>query len=170
MGKDKKFQQAANRHGRAAVASMRDDLDALEHAQECDGTNENGKPCKRGSETRSFKLKDGTKGKQNKHQNPDAWHDEERAREAIEQGHYGIELRGGWYAPGGRDEDGAQEYCVTLGGGGPAMRIVGELEDGSPSTARYQFQDWFKPWTDAELSEKESAILLQWVGHLYFED
>lgn len=50
------------------------------------------------------------------------------------------------------------------------MRIVGELQNGTPSTASYQFQNWFKPWTDAQLSREDAATLLEWVGHLYFDE
>jgi hypothetical protein len=166
---ERNFQKAADRHGRSAVESMRDDLAALAHARECLGTLPNGKPCKRGSETRTVKLSNGRTIQQMKHNNPEAWHDEEAARDAITNGHYGTEVRDGWHTPGDRSGTEAEEYRVTLGGGGPAMRITGELQNGEPTTAQYEFQDWFKPWTPAKLSSKDEATLLEWVSQLYWE-
>lgn len=147
---------------------MRDQLDALEHAQECDGTTENGKPCKRGQETRTVKLRDGRKIKQNKHDSPDAWHNEDEANTAIREAQYGIRIKTGWYTPGEKDSAEAEEFEIILGGGGPASRVVGELTDGGPDSARYEFQDWFKPWTAADLTCDERETLLAWCRVHYF--
>ena len=168
MENEKDFQTRTNESAHAAIASMRDDIDALEHARECNGKTANGRTCKRGSETRTFTV-EGRKIKQLLHSSPEAWHDEDIAREQIEQGHYGVTVRSGWTNPG--EPLDAEEYCVTLGSGGPASRITGDLDRGSPTTANYEFQDWFKPWTPAnDLSQDEEATLLDWVGHLYFGD
>lgn len=164
--KEEDFQTITNRHAASAIESMRDDLDAMKHAQECDGETESGKPCKRGSETKTVTA-NGKKYKQNLHSNPDAWHDEERARQAIEEGHYGVQVRGGWRDPGETDNE-AEEYYVTLGGGGPASRITGELDRGQPTNARYEFQDWGKPWTEAITTPEQEETMLEWVGYLYF--
>jgi hypothetical protein len=165
---EKDFQTRTNEYAARCIESMKDDLDALHHARECDGKLANGKPCKRGSETKKYKTSDGKTGQQCIHENPEAWHDEDRAREAIEEGHYGIQIRSEWHNPGenGADRDG--EYKVTLGGGGPASQIVGELQDGEPYTAIFQFQDLFKPWTDAQTTSDQDDIMLEWVQQLYF--
>lgn len=165
---ERDFQKTANRHGASAIASMRDDLDALHHAEECNGTAANGKPCKRGSEVKRGKLKDGTKYTQHRHSNPEAWHDEDSALTAIKEGHYGIQVRGDWHNVGEQDMEDAVEYIITLGGGGPASRIIGELDRGQPTSAAYEFQDWFKPWTKAETTNEQDETLLEWVSVLYF--
>jgi hypothetical protein len=165
--KARDLQKAANRHASSAIASMRDDLDALHHAEECNGTAANGKPCKRGSEVKRGKLKDGTKYTQDRHNNPEAWHDEDQARQVIEDGHYGIQVRGDWHSPGEQDSE-ASEYIVILGGGGPAMRVTGDLDRGQPTSARYEYQDWFTSWTKAETTREQDKTLLEWVSILYF--
>lgn len=169
MKTDKDFQKRANRHGRSCVASMRDDLAALHHAEECNGTTASGRECKRGNETRKLKLSNGSTVNQMRHEHPEAWHSEAIARDVIAEGHYGIEVRDGWRRLGEVSE-GAEEYIVVLGGGGPASRVRGKLDGGEPQTAVYEFQDWFKPWTPAVLSEKDEATLLEWVQQLYFGD
>ena len=110
--KEKDFQTRTNEYAAMCIESMKDDLDALHHAQECDGTDpETGKPCKVGSETRKFKGAKGKTYEQNIHKNPEVWHDEDRAREAIEQGHYGVQVRSDWHNPGENGE--TSEYCVS---------------------------------------------------------
>ena len=173
---EKDFQTRTNEYAAMCIESMKDDLDALHHARECDGTDpETGKPCKRGSETRKYKTSDGKTGHQCIHENSEAWHDEDRAREAIEEGHYGVQVRSDWHNPGENGE--TSEYRVTLGGGGPASQssgplglaqLVGELQDGEPYTAVFQFQDWFKPWTDAQTTTEQDETMLEWVQMLYF--
>lgn len=155
------FQLVTDDYARRSLASMRDDLDALRHAQTCkrDG-------CKRGSETKRFKKADGSYGSQMIHERPETWHDEEAADQHIQESHYGIQVRSDWHTPG--EESEATEYLITLGGGGPASRIAGELESGEPYTARFEYQDWFKPWTAAHLNDEETATLLEWAQRLYF--
>lgn len=166
---DKEFQKQANKYAKGSIESMRDDLDALEHARECDGTEDNGKECKRGQETRRVKLKDGRTVQQCKHENPEVWHNEDAARRVIEEAPLSIEVRGGWYTPGDEEKGGEpEEYQILLGTGGPASRIVGELSGGQPTTAVFEYQDWFKPWTAAEITSEEEATLLEWAQTFYF--
>ncbi len=43
----------------------------------------------------------------------------------------------------------ADRFELLLGTGGPAVRIVGEIDQhGEPDRARLEVQDWFKPWTE----------------------
>lgn len=154
------FQATTDKYARSCLATLKDEMDALHHAQDCDGTLPNGKPCKRGSEVKRGKLKDGKPYTQQIHANPEAWHDEDKAREAIQDGHYGVQVRSDWHSPGESGED--SEYIITLGGGGPAARIIGELDRGEPFSAHFEYQDWFKPWTEARLSREEEELLLEW--------
>lgn len=169
---DKEFQLKATAQGKRFADRAKDDMDALEHARDCSGKTSTGAVCKMGQQTKTIKYKDGTKLKVNQHENPDAWHDEDQARREIEEAPLSVEVRSGWYSPGNPDADrDPSEYRVLLGTGGPAAQIVGDLDQYlQPSTARYQFQDWFKPWTDAQLDNQETDAILAWVKQLYFGD
>lgn len=156
----KNFQIQANQYAKRSIESMRDDLAALEHAREC---REDG--CKRGHETRRFKKSDGTWGRQELHENPDAWHDEENARRTIDESPLDIA------ADKGERFDGTRHYMILLGTGGPAARIVGELDQhAQPETATFQYQDWFKPWTDAWVSAEDADTLLEFAQQFYFAE
>lgn len=154
------FQEVADKYARRCLATLSDELDALHHAQACDGFAADGEPCKRGSEVKHGKLKDGKPYTQMIHSNPEAWHDEDNARRVIEEGHFGVQVRSDWHSPGATGK--IAEYIITLGGGEPAARIIGELDRGEPCSAHFEYQDWFKPWTEARLSDEEEALLLEW--------
>lgn len=73
-----------------------------------------------------------------------------------------IMVRDGWYFPCDDSRNSPEEYQILLATGGPAYRIVGDLGDCcQPASATFQFKDWFKPWTDAELSDQELRVLLR---------
>ena len=81
-----------------------------------------------------------------------------------------MEVRGDWHTPGSEDGSEATEYCILLGTGGPAARIVGDLNQGQPDSAHFDYQDWFKPWTRARLSGEEENVLLKYAQNFYFGD
>lgn len=82
---------------------------------------------------------------------------EERARERIQQHPLSVEVRSGWYTA----EDASRavhahslippaEFAILLSTGGPACRLIGELDDnGEPEadTIRLEYQGWETPWT-----------------------
>lgn len=74
----------------------------------------------------------------------------EDAETRIQEGPLAVEVRTGWremWSHG--DSVSPEEFCILLGTGGPATRIIGELnEHGEPTRARLQAQDWGTPWTD----------------------
>ena len=53
---------------------------------------------------------------------------------------------------------------ITLGGGGPAMRIVYYADE---DRAEYQFQNWFMPWTPAQLTNEEEEVLLEYCQRFF---
>lgn len=189
---DEDFQKVADEYAKRSVENIRDMVEALEHAEECE---EEG--CKVGSETRRVKVRCNTcngagklvsdheqlkagdgcpdckgKGKryikQEIHEEPEAWHDADRARQAIEADALSIEVRSDWYNPGSMDATPA-EYNILLGTGGPASRIIGELDEHcQPESAHFEYQDWFKPWTEARLSSSDEAVLLKYAQAFYF--
>jgi hypothetical protein len=73
----------------------------------------------------------------------------EEVRERIYEDALSVEVRSDWYVPGDRSRHDVAEYRILLCTGGPAVQIIGELnEHGEPETARLQVRDWFQPWTD----------------------
>ena len=146
MTQTQEWQVTVNQYAERVIAGMREDLAALKHSGECS----EGDECKAGAES----------------ENPEHWHDEDAAREHIEETPLSIEVRSGWHTPGTDAQD--TEYNILLGTGGPASRIVGEIDDnGESATATFEFQDWGKPWTAANLTQADEDTLLKWVQVFY---
>ena len=76
-----------------------------------------------------------------------------------------VEVRSGWYAPGSQPED-PEKFCILLSTGGPALRIIGDLDRGEPMKARLQYQDWGISWT--EFFDVEQDTLLSFARFFYF--
>lgn len=94
------------------------------------------------------------------------YHDEEAARQVIEEDALSIEIRSDWHTPGDNEAN-SGEYNILLCTGGPACRIIGDLsEHNEPETARIEYQDWFTPWT--EYREADESILLDYARCFYF--
>lgn len=72
--------------------------------------------------------------------------DQDEARERIQEDALEVQVRSGWHAPGENAEP--EEFYILLCTGGPAVRIVGELSNGSPERPRIEYQDWGTPWTE----------------------
>lgn len=72
----------------------------------------------------------------------------DKAREEIQEDALSVQVRSGWYTPG--DGDGSpEEFELLLGTGGPAVRIIGDLDHhGQPTSARLETQNWGTPWTE----------------------
>ena len=84
---------------------------------------------------------------------------EEDARREVTEDALSIELTGTWSL--GSDPS-ADAYIILLSTGGPAVRIVGELDTyGEPRSARLEAQDWFLPWTEYPCDED---VLMSYVS------
>ena len=152
---ERDFQDVTNKYAHNSISILKEMVEALEHAQECDGTDSNGDVCKVGADdSYDFAL----------------WHDEDGARTLIDEDPLSVEVRcSNWRIPGGEEQNRPNEYCIVLGTGGPASRIIGELDNyGQPKTAEYQYQDWFKPWTQAETTIEEDDVMLRYAQNFYF--
>jgi hypothetical protein len=90
----------------------------------------------------------------------------EAAREAIEHDPLSIEVRSDWREVGEPDSTPC-EYRILLSTGGPATRIVGELDNAEPSSACLQVQDWGTPWTEVASDEE---TLLTYARVFYWGD
>lgn len=93
---------------------------------------------------------------------------EEEAREEIENDALSVEVRTSWHVPGG-DAGKPDEYRILITTGGPAVQIVGDLNEyGEPDNARLQVQDWFQPWTEFPTSSEEDDALEAYARCFYF--
>lgn len=91
----------------------------------------------------------------------------EQARERIEESPLSVQVRSGWYQPGAEREP-PEEYEILLTTGGPALRIVGDLDaNGTPTSARLQYQDWGTPWTE-HFAGPDHDDLLAYAQCFYF--
>lgn len=91
--------------------------------------------------------------------------DADEARQRIEEGALSVDVRSGWAAPGSDMEP--EEFCLLLATGGPAVRIIGELDSNcEPHRARLEVQDWFLPWT--EYTPADHDVLLAYANCFYY--
>lgn len=83
--------------------------------------------------------------------------DEDDARTRIYEDPLSVEVRSGWVSQGAEME--ADEFQILLCTGGPAVRIMGELDDrGTPCRAWMEYQDWGTPWTQYFGAEQSRLI------------
>lgn len=90
--------------------------------------------------------------------------DEEDARQRIQEDPLSVEVRSDWASPG--EELTAGEFQILLCTGGPAVRIMGELDRGEPVRAWLEYQDWGTPWT--QYFGARSETLCQYARHFFF--
>jgi hypothetical protein len=90
--------------------------------------------------------------------------DEDAARDNIQEDPLEIQVRSDWASPGETLE--ASEFCILLCTGGPAVRIVGELDRGEPCRAWLEYQDWGTLWT--RYFEASSATLCEYADNFFF--
>ncbi len=92
---------------------------------------------------------------------------QEQARDRIEESALSVQVRSGWYSPGDSENAAPEEFEILLTTGGPALRIIGELnEHREPVHPRLQYQDWGTPW--AELIGNPGYSLYTFVEQFYF--
>jgi hypothetical protein len=84
--------------------------------------------------------------------------DEDKAIQTIHEDPLSVEVRSGWRRVGEVME--AEEYNILLCTGGPAVRIIGSLNEyREPEYARLQCQDWFTSWTEVVAGVDEDILL-----------
>lgn len=83
--------------------------------------------------------------------------DEDEASQRIQEDALSVEVRSGWTSLG--EELKAEEFMILLTTGGPALRIVGELnEHNEPERAWLEYQDWGTPWTRYFETEQDTLL------------
>jgi hypothetical protein len=94
--------------------------------------------------------------------------DEERAQTDIQEDPLSVEVRSDWHAPG--DEEGPTEFNILLCTGGPAVRIIGDLNAHSePEDPHLEYQDWFTRWERFHIdNDEQQEALLKYCQQFYF--
>jgi hypothetical protein len=92
--------------------------------------------------------------------------DRESAEQAIHEDPLSLQFRSGWCSS--KDEMEPEEYELLLGTGGPAVRIVGEIDGGEAHSARLEVQDWFTPWVEHITTGSDHEALMTYVRCFYF--
>lgn len=82
---------------------------------------------------------------------------EDEALEYIHSMPLSVEVRSNWESLG--EELEPSEFNILLCTGGPAVRIIGELDNGTPSRAWLEVQDWGTPWTHIYIEGASSTLL-----------
>lgn len=94
------------------------------------------------------------------------YENEDAARERIQEDPLDISVRSDWQNIG--ETLTPSEFTILLCTGGPAVRIVGELDQhNEPSRAWIEYQDWFTPWTEL-VDGVSHSDLLTYCQQFYF--
>lgn len=142
-------------HAREQAVSQLDSIkgmiERLEHAQQCTEDND----CTEGA--------DGGDTWNDRNE----YHDEDSARQHIEETPLSVQIRSGWHDAG--SESDPEEFEILLCTGGPACRIIGALDEHrGPERPRLQYQDWGTPWNEYITTGDDQAALLAYCQAFYF--
>lgn len=88
----------------------------------------------------------------------------------VQEGALSVEVRGGWHAPT-EEETGPCEFQILVTTGGPAFRVIGELDlHNQPMSVRAEHRDWGTPWTEVALTNEEQEAVDWFAGLFYYGD
>ncbi|MBA7593766.1 hypothetical protein ES703_00699 [subsurface metagenome] len=159
-----KDQERAQSQAKAQLESIVGMVKRLEHTRDCKGDD-----C----ELTDSEIYAGidlyyTEGDEATEEEREKYHDEDAARQSIEEDPLSVQVRSDWHTPG--EEGESMEYEILLCTGGPACRITGDLgQYNNPETAQIEYQDWFTPWARyGDTSDEEDEALLTYAQQFYF--
>jgi len=90
----------------------------------------------------------------------------EQVEDHIQDDPLSVDVRSDWHSPGNEGST-TSEFRVLLCTGGPAVRIIGELDEyGQPYRAWIEYQDWGTPWT--QYFDASQDTLLTYCQQFYF--
>tara|TARA_R100000231_G_scaffold26547_1_gene24051 strand:- start:187 stop:585 length:399 start_codon:yes stop_codon:yes gene_type:complete len=92
---------------------------------------------------------------------------QDQLRESILNSALSVEFRSGWYSSLDHELV-PEEFKILLSWGGPALRIIGELDNYGPVNPKLQYQDWGTFWTDFEITEDQQEALNWFCNCFYF--
>ena len=157
---------AAREQARTQLESIVAMVDRWNHANGCEDWNPDECEATATEIFAGLNLSRG-KGEEPTDEMREEYHDEEKAREAIEESPLSVEIRSGWMTPGEPLE--AFEFCILLCTGGPAVRVVGLLGNhGEPIRAEIEFGDWFTSWEELITGGSDHDALLTYARMFYF--
>jgi len=88
----------------------------------------------------------------------------EAIEEAMRESILSLEVRSGWHSPG--SSDGPEEFMLLLSTGGPALRLIGDLNAHcEPCRCWLEYQNWFSPWTESRAGDSEALL---WFAGLFW--
>ena len=90
----------------------------------------------------------------------------EDAEQRIQEDALSAQVRSDW--ADSADDFTPAEFCLLLTTGGPAVRIIGELDGGEVYSARLEVQDWGTPWTEHCTTGDDHEALLTYARCFYF--
>ena len=92
----------------------------------------------------------------------------EQIDQEIQEDPLSVQVRSDWESLNA--ELAPAEFLIELSTGGPATRIVGELNQyKAPTRPRLQHQDWWKPWTEYLDATSAQGEALDWFcSQFYF--
>ena len=79
-----------------------------------------------------------------------------------------VEIRSGWREPGDGASMDPDEFRILLSTGGPALRIMGELDRCEPSRCWLEIQDWGTLWTRMHCRYEYEIDGLRWFASLFY--
>ena len=157
-------QEHAKEQARAQLDSILAMVKRVDHCRGCDGSDNCDLTDQDILEGIDLAYEEGDTANEEERQE---YHDEEAAREAIQEDPLEVSVRSDWHQPGGDTE--LDEYRILLCTGGPAVQITGKLgKHGEPDDAKLQYQDWFTPWCNFPTTSEEDRELLDYARQFYF--
>ena len=91
----------------------------------------------------------------------------EDAEQAIHEDPLSVEVRDGWYSPGGERGE-PEEWNILLCTGGPAVRLIGTLgRYNEANNVEVEYQDWGTPWTalvPSQYADGDEEALLRYAN------
>lgn len=90
---------------------------------------------------------------------------QESVQDRIQETPLEICIRSGWVSC--QDDMQAEEFMILLCTGGPAVRIMGELDhNNNVHRAWIEYQDWGTPWV--QYFDADQDTLIEFCNHFYF--
>tara|TARA_R100000773_G_C4150050_1_gene72558 strand:+ start:87 stop:509 length:423 start_codon:yes stop_codon:yes gene_type:complete len=94
----------------------------------------------------------------------------EEIRQSILDSALSVQFRNGWYSDLYHLKGVTEpiEFKILLSWGGPALRVIGEIEENYAVNPKLQYQDWGTPWTDLDITEDQQDALNWFCNCFYF--
>ena len=80
----------------------------------------------------------------------------------VLESHCGVSYRAGWYSNLHRPDAEAEEFAIVLAGGGPSVRVRGELDGCDSPVDVFIEYSGSEPWTRLPLTDGQRAAVLRY--------